>query len=157
VYKDPKGKVIEINNVNLVGRLTKDPELKYIPGSGTAVANFTLAIDRGMSKDKKRELEQQGKPTADFIRTVVWGKQAENCANYLVKGLLVAVSGSIRTSSSRDESGNMNYYTNVNAFKVEFLEFANSDDSGGSSSNGGSGDVNPDDFSSVEDDDDIPF
>jgi single-strand DNA-binding protein len=129
--------------------------LKYIPGSGTAVANFTLAIDRGLSKDKKRELEQQGKPTADFIRTVVWGKQAENCANYLAKGRLVAVSGSIRTSSSRDESGNMNYYTDVNAFKVEFLEWGDSNNN--SSGQTGSGDINPDDFSSVEDDDDIPF
>lgn len=129
--------------------------MKYIPGSGTAVANFTLAIDRGLSKDKKRELEQQGKPTADFIRTVVWGKQAENCANYLAKGRLVAVSGSIRTSSSRDESGNMNYYTDVNAFKVEFLEWGDSNDN--SSGQTSSGDINPDDFSSVEDDDDIPF
>jgi single-strand DNA-binding protein len=129
--------------------------LKYIPGSGTAVANFTLAVDRGLSKDKKRELEQQGKPTADFIRTVVWGKQAENCANYLAKGRLVAVSGSIRTSSSRDESGNMNYYTDVNAFKVEFLEWGDSNDN--SSGQTDSGDINPDDFSSVEDDDDIPF
>jgi single-strand DNA-binding protein len=129
--------------------------LKYIPGSGTAVANFTLAIDRGLSKDKKRELEQQGKPTADFIRTVVWGKQAENCANYLAKGRLVAVSGSIRTSSSRDESGNMNYYTDVNAFKVEFLEWGDSNNN--SSGQTDSGDINPDDFSSVEDDDDIPF
>lgn len=129
--------------------------MKYIPGSGTAVANFTLAIDRGLSKDKKRELEQQGKPTADFIRTVVWGKQAENCANYLAKGLLVAVSGSIRTSSSRDESGNMNYYTDVNAFKVEFLEWGDSKDN--SSGQTDSGDIDPDDFSSVEDDDDIPF
>ncbi len=129
--------------------------MKYIPGSGTAVANFTLAIDRGLSKDKKKEFEQQGKPTADFIRTVVWGKQAENCANYLAKGLLVAVSGSIRTSSSRDESGNMNYYTDVNAFKVEFLEWGDSKDK--SSGQTDSEDINPDDFSSVEDDDDIPF
>lgn len=138
--------MIKINNVNLVGRLTKDPELKYIPGSGTAVTSFTLAIDRGMSKDKKKELEAQGKPTADFIRTVTWGKQAENCANYLKKGRLVAVSGSIRTSSSRDDSGKMNYYTDVNAFKVEFLEWGKSNN-----------DMNPDDFSSIEDDDDIPF
>lgn len=129
--------------------------MKYIPGSGTAVANFTLAIDRGLSKDKKRELEQQGKPTADFIRTVVWGKQAENCANYLAKGRLVAVSGSIRTSSSRDENGNMNYYTDVNAFKVEFLEWGDSNNN--SSNKNNSEDINPDDFSSVEDDDDIPF
>lgn len=143
-----------MNNVNLVGRLTKDPELKYIPGSGTAVANFTLAVDRGLSKDKKREMEQQGKQTADFIRTVVWGKQAENCANYLSKGRLVAVSGSIRTSSSEDESGNRTYYTDVNAFRVEFLEWGDKDEN---SSKGSKSDINSDDFSSVEDDDDIPF
>ena len=111
-----------MNNVSLIGRLTRDPELKYIPGSGTAVANFTLAVDRGLSKSKKQELEQQGKPTADFIRIVVWGKQAENCANYLAKGRLVAVSGSIRTSTSKDDSGKTNYYTDVNAYRVEFLE-----------------------------------
>ena len=138
---------MKINSVNLVGRLTKDPKLKYIPGSGKAVITFTLAIDRGLSKAKKKELEAKGKPTADFIRTVTWGKQAENCANYLKKGRLVAVSGSIRTSSSRDESGNMNYYTDVNAFKVEFLEWGSSKSDA----------INPDDFSSVEDDDDIPF
>jgi single-strand DNA-binding protein len=144
-----------MNNVNLIGRLTKDPDLKYIPGSGTAVANFTLAVDRGLSKDKKKELEQQGKPTADFIRTVVWGKQAENCANYLAKGRLVAVTGSIRTNSSRDESGNISYYTDVNAFRVEFLEWG---EKRNNSSNTGSGeDINPNNFSSVEDDDDIPF
>lgn len=144
-----------MNNVSLVGRLTKDPELKYIPGSGTAVTTITLAVDRGLSKDKKRELEQQGKPTADFIRTVIWRKQAENCANYLAKGRLVAVSGSIRTSSSRDESGNMNYYTDVNAYKVEFLDYGDNGSSGGSNRNAGQ--VNTDDFNSAEKDDDIPF
>lgn len=151
-----------MNNVSLVGRLTKDPELQYIPGSGQAVSKFTLAIDRGLSKEKKKELEAQGKPTADFIRTVVWGKQAEHCANYLGKGRLVAVTGSIRTSSSRDESGNMNYYTDVNAFSVQFLDWgddsSNGSGKGANSSNGSSGnDINPNDFSSIEDDDDIPF
>jgi len=144
-----------MNNVNLIGRLTRDPELKYIPGTGTAVANFTLAVDRGLSKDKKKEMEQQGKATADFIRTVVWGKQAENCANYLAKGRLVAISGSIRTSSSRDEAGNVSYYTDVNAFKVEFLEWGDKKEN--SSNSGYSNDINPNDFSSVEEDDDIPF
>lgn len=143
-----------MNNVNLIGRLTKDPELKYIPGSGTAVANFTIAVDRGLSRDKKQEMEQQGKPTADFIRTIVWGKQAENCANYLEKGRLVAVTGSIRTSSSTDESGNRKYFTDVNAFKVEFLEWGEKTNT---QSKGVSNDINPEDFSSVEDDDDIPF
>ena len=146
-----------MNNVNLIGRLTRDPELKYIPGSGTAVANFTLAVDRGLSKDKKRELEQQGKPTADFIRTVVWGKQAENCANYLAKGRLVAIQGSIRTSSSRDESGNVSYFTDVNAFKVEFLEWGDKKTDSSNTNKGFGEDVSPDDFSSVDDDDDIPF
>jgi single-strand DNA-binding protein len=146
-----------MNNVNLIGRLTRDPELKYIPGSGTAVANFTLAVDRGLSKDKKRELEQQGKPTADFIRTVVWGKQAENCANYLAKGRLVAIQGSIRTSSARDEAGNVSYFTDVNAFKVEFLEWGDKKNDSSNTNKGFGEDISPDDFSSVDDDDDIPF
>ena len=145
-----------MNNVSLIGRLTRDPELKYIPGSGTAVANFTLAVDRGLSKSKKQELEQQGKPTADFIRIVVWGKQAENCANYLAKGRLVAVSGSIRTSTSKDDSGKTNYYTDVNAYRVEFLEWGN-DQKNSSSQNKSNDDIDPDDFKSVEEDDDIPF
>ncbi|MGM0379975.1 MAG: single-stranded DNA-binding protein [Bacillota bacterium] len=145
-----------MNNVSLIGRLTRDPELKYIPGSGTAVANFTLAVDRGLSKSKKQELEQQGKPTADFIRIVVWGKQAENCANYLAKGRLVAVNGSIRTSTSKDDSGKTNYYTDVNAYRVEFLEWGN-DQKNSSSQNKSNDDIDPDDFKSVEEDDDIPF
>jgi len=137
-----------MNDVNLIGRLTRDPLLKYIPGSGTAVSEFTLAVDKGLSKAKKKEMETKGKSTADFIRIIAWGKQAENCANYLAKGRLVAVNGSIRTTTSVDDNGNKKYYTDVNARNVEFLEWKNS-----KSSNG----INPDDFSSVEDDDDIPF
>lgn len=146
-----------MNSVSLIGRLTKDPELKYIPGSGTAVANFTLAVDKGLSKSKKQELEQQGKPTADFIRIVVWGKQAENCANYLAKGRLIAVNGSIRTSTSKDDSGKTNYYTDVNAYRVEFLEWGNDQKNNSSSKNKSNDDIDPDDFKSVEEDDDIPF
>ncbi|OQY09284.1 MAG: single-stranded DNA-binding protein, partial [Fusobacteriia bacterium 4572_132] len=63
-----------MNDVNLIGRLTRDPLLKYIPGSGTAVSEFTLAVDKGLSKAKKKELETKGKPTADFIRIIAWGK-----------------------------------------------------------------------------------
>ena len=144
-----------MNDVSLVGRLTKDIELTYIP-SGTAVAKFTLAVDRGLSSKKKKELETKGKPTADFIRIVVWDKQAEHCAEYLGKGRLVAVSGSIRTSSSKDDSGKMNYYTDVNAYKVEFLDYA-SDVEDSKENKGKPDEVDPDDFSSVEDLDDIPF
>jgi single-strand DNA-binding protein len=139
-----------MNNVNLIGRLTRDPELKYLPGSGTAIANFTLAVDRGLSKAKKEELKEQGKPTADFIRIVAWGKLAENCANYLAKGRLTGVTGSIRTSNSKDDDGNIHYFTDVNAFNVEFLEW-------GDKSDKNKDDINTDDFTSVEDDDDIPF
>jgi len=137
-----------MNDVNLIGRLTRDPLLKYIPGSGTAVSEFTLAVDKGLSKAKKKEMEAKGKPTADFIRIIAWGKQAENCANYLAKGRLAGVSGSIRTTTSVDDNGNKRYYTDVNARNVEFLEWKDSK---------ASNDINPDDFSSVEDDDDIPF
>ena len=144
-----------MNQTMLIGRLVKDPELKYIPGSGTAVSKFTLAVDRGLSKAKKKELEDQGKPTADFIRIIVWGKQAENCANYLAKGRLVAVNGSIRTSNSKDESGKVNYYTDVNAYNVEFLEWGDKKEDKSNSKY--DDDINPNNFSSVEDDDDIPF
>jgi single-strand DNA-binding protein len=142
-----------MNNVNLIGRLTKDPTLKYIPGSGTAVCNFILAVDRGLSKAKKEELKQQGKATADFIRIVVWGKQAESSAEYLAKGRLVGVTGSIRTSSSKGEDDKMTYYTDINAFKVEFLEWGDkktNDEKVGEYFEG-------EKFSSVEDDSDIPF
>ena len=65
-----------MNNTVLIGRLVRDPELRYLPGAGTANTTFTLAVDKGLSKDKKAEFEAQNKPTADFIRIVVWGKSA---------------------------------------------------------------------------------
>ena len=71
-----------MNNVVLIGRLTRDPELRYLPNSGTPVANFSLAVDKQLSKEKKQEFETKGQPTADFINIVVWNKPAENCANF---------------------------------------------------------------------------
>lgn len=112
-----------MNNVVLIGRLTRDPELRYIPGSGTAVCNFTMAVDKGLSKDKKQEMESKNQPTADFIRIVVWGKMGENSANYLKKGRLVAVQGSIQTGSYDDKDGKKIFTTEVNARNVEFLEW----------------------------------
>ena len=88
-----------MNNVVLIGRLTRDPELRYIPVTGTAVARFSIAVDKGLSREKKQEMESKNQPTADFINIVVWGKTAENCANYLVKGRLVGVQGRIQTGS----------------------------------------------------------
>lgn len=119
------------NVVVLIGRLTKDPSLRYIPGSGAAVSTFTLAVDKGLSKDKKQEMEAKNQPTADFIRIVVWGKSAENCANYLAKGRLVGVQGRINTGSYTKDDGTKVYTTDVVANQVEFLEWGdknNNDD-----------------------------
>ena len=116
-----------MNNVVLIGRCTKDPELRYLPsGNNTAVAKFTLAIDRQLSKDKKAEMVSKNQPTADFINVTVWGKQAENCNEYLVKGRLVAVSGRIQTGSY-EKDGERKYTTDVVAERVQFLEWDKSE------------------------------
>lgn len=112
-----------MNHVVLIGRLTRDPELRYIATTGNANARFSLAVDRGLSKEKKQEIEAKGQPTADFINIVVWGKQAENCANYLSKGRLVAVAGSIQTGSYDGQDGQRRYTTEVVARNVQFLEW----------------------------------
>jgi len=119
-----------MNNVVLIGRLTRDPELRYIPNSGKAVATFSLAVDKQLSKDKKQELEGKNQPTADFIRVVVWGKMGENCANYLAKGRLTGVQGRIQTGSYIATDGIKKYTTEVIASNVEFLEWG---DKGGKS------------------------
>jgi single-strand DNA-binding protein len=111
-----------MNSVILIGRLARDPELRFVPGSGMAVANFTMAIDKGLTREKKQEFESQGRPTADFIRIVVWGKRAENCSLYLSKGKMVAVRGSIQTGSYKSNSGETHYTTEVLANHVEFIE-----------------------------------
>ena len=117
-----------MNLVVLIGRLTRDPDLKYLPGTGTAVATFTLAVDRELSKEKKQEMESKGQPTADFINIIVWGKLGENCANHLAKGLKVAVQGRIQSRSWEAEDGSRRYTTEVVATSVEFLEWKNEDD-----------------------------
>lgn len=105
-----------LNRVILIGRLTRDPELRYTP-SGIAVAQFTLAVDRPFTN-------QQGNREADFINIVVWRKQAENCANYLRKGRLVAVEGRIQTRNYENNEGRRVYVTEVVADNVRFLESA---------------------------------
>lgn len=148
-----------MNHVILIGRLTRDPELRFIAGSGRAVANFTLAVDRGLSREKKAEMQAQGKPTADFIRIVVWGKQAEMCANYLTKGRQVAIHGNIQTGRYQTQTGETRYTTDVVANRVEFI--GGSQGGGDNRSQGqddfGMGTMDPADFQAIEDDDDIPF
>ncbi len=110
-----------MNNVVLIGRLTRDPELRYTAGSGNAMCRFTLAVDRGLSRDKRAEMEQKGQPTADFIGCVAWGKTAELVANYLSKGRQMALQGRIQTSSYEDQNGNRIYRTDVVADRIEFI------------------------------------
>lgn len=105
-----------MNQVSLVGRLTKDPELRYMPGSGTPVASFNLAIDRDYKK-------KDGTVETDFIPIQIIGKSAEYCANYLEKGRLVALNGSIRVENYKDQEGNNRIFTKVSSTKVEFLGY----------------------------------
>lgn len=103
-----------INSVTLVGRLTKDPELKYTQ-SGIAVARFTVAANRPFSNS-------EGKREADFINCVAWRKQAENLAKYMTKGSLVGVVGRIQTSNFEGKDGNRVFMTEVVADSIQFLE-----------------------------------
>jgi len=151
-----------MNKVILIGRLTADPELRFLPGNGRAVSNFSLAVDKDLSRDKKQEFEQQGKPTADFIRIVVFGRSAENCANYLAKGRLVAVDGRLQTRSYENAQGQRVYITEVLANSVEFLEWGDNNNSAGNKRENNRGSNDSMDFSQAEgfqpvDDDDIPF
>jgi len=146
-----------MNSVVLIGRLARDPELRFVPGSGQAVANFTMAIDKGLTKEKKAAFEAEGRPTADFIRIVVWGKQAENCSQYLAKGKMVAIQGSIQTSSYKNNAGETRYTTEVLANRVEFLEWGEYKPSKSGDDDFSFGTGNFEDFQQLEDDDDVPF
>ncbi len=103
-----------LNRIVLVGRLTRDPELRYTPANGVAVASFTLAVNR--------RFKQQGQQEADFVPIVVWRQQAENCAKYLGKGSLVAVDGRLQIRSYEDREGQRKYVAEVVADSVQFLE-----------------------------------
>ncbi|GEN56426.1 single-stranded DNA-binding protein 1 [Halolactibacillus alkaliphilus] len=107
-----------LNRVVLVGRLTKDPDLRYT-ASGVAVANFTIAVNRPFSN-------QQGEREADFINCVIWRKPAENLANYMGKGSLIGVDGRIQTRSYDNQDGQRVYVTEIVADSVQFLESRNS-------------------------------
>lgn len=111
-----------MNNVTLVGRLTRDPEIRHI-NEGTAVANMTLAVDKDLSKSKRKEFEENNKPTADFIRIVAFNKLAEISGEYLQKGSLVGIVGRINTGSYENEDGQRVYTTDVIASNLDILEW----------------------------------
>lgn len=103
-----------MNAVQLVGRLTKDPEIRYTDDQ-MAIARFTVAIDRP---------PRDGKKEADFPNVVVFGKQAENCGKYTAKGKLIGIEGRIQTGSYTNKNGDKVYTTDVIANRVEFIEWA---------------------------------
>ena len=115
-----------MNNAVIIGRLTKDPETRHTQ-SGQTNTSFTLAVDRGLSKEKKQEHEAKGYSTADFIRIVAWNKTAELCSQYLNKGLQVAIQGRIQTGSYTNNQGQKVYTTDVVADRVHFLEWPDED------------------------------
>lgn len=99
-----------MNKVVLIGRTTKSPELRYAPGTGTAVCRFTLAVNRPYKKDE-----------TDFINCVAFGKIAETIAQYVLKGRQVAITGSIRTGSYENNAGDKIYTTDVVLDGFEFI------------------------------------
>lgn len=138
-----------MNSVILIGRLTRDPEVRYTAATQMAVATFTVAIDRPVRQGAEKQ--------TDFPRVTVFGKQAENCEKYLTKGRLVAVEGRLQTGSYKNKDGATVYTTDVVANRVQFLEWGDK----GQKSSGHAVDPNdlmpdvPDGFEQI--DEDVPF
>lgn len=106
-----------MNSVNVIGRLTKDPELNE-SASGMMYSKFTIAIDDYASKEDR----------ADFIRVVSFGRQAENAKKYLRKGFLVGVNGKIKTDVYEDKDNNKKYSVDVIADRIQFVQWPEKDD-----------------------------
>ena len=133
-----------------MGRLTKDPELRYTTKSKTAVAAFILAVNRRFA--------QQGQPQADFINVIAWGKTAEFVSKYFIKGQQVSVVGRIQTRTWDDNEGKRHYITEVVAEETYFADSKRSGESGGVSqkANTQGGNMN-DGFYPMDEDDELPF
>lgn len=110
-----------MNVVTLIGRLTRDPELRYSP-QGMANVRITVAVDRGYNQQKRQEAEAQNQPTADFISCVAFGKTAELIANYFNKGNRIGIEGRIQTGSYDKQDGTRVYTTDVVVNRVHFIE-----------------------------------
>lgn len=141
-----------MNNVVLIGRLTRDPEVRYTSGTQMAVARFSIAIDR--------PVRNGGEKQTDFPNIVVFGKQAENCERFLGKGRLVGVQGRIQTGSYTNKDGVKVYTTEVVANNVEFLDWGDRGDRGNDRSAAQTSNRDdmgiPEGFQAIEDED-IPF
>lgn len=106
-----------MNITHQIGRISSEIDLKFLPGSGTAVAKFSMAVDRKFQKDKDNKV-------TDFHRIQIWGKLAENVANYSGKGRLIAVSGELQNNNYEDKEGVKHYGYVINATEIKFLDFA---------------------------------
>ena len=102
-----------MNSVELIGRLTRDPEVRYTSGTQMAVCTFNIAIDRPTRAGEEKQ--------TDFPRVKVFGKQAESCGKYLKKGNMAGVQGRLETGSYKDRNGNTVYTQDVVANKVDFM------------------------------------
>lgn len=145
-----------INNVVLVGRLTKDPDLRYT-GNGTPVASFTLAVNRDFKN-------ANGDQEADFINCVIWRKTAETLANTVRKGQQIGVVGRVQTRSYENQQGQKVFVTEVVADRFNYLEKREGGTNNGSSQNQSNNKQNfdrsddPFSGSSIDiSDDDLPF
>jgi single-strand DNA-binding protein len=141
-----------MNKVVLIGRLTKDPELKFTPGSGAAVTSITLAVDKYNKTTGQRE--------ADFVPVVIWGKQAESTSQYMTKGSQMAISGRIQTRNYEAKDGTKRYVTEVVATEVQFLggKTNNSSNEYSAPANDAFGGGNfEEDITPIEDDGTMPF
>lgn len=132
-----------MNNVILIGRLVREPELRYTSGSQMAVCKFTLAIDRRVRQGEEKK--------ADFPNVICFGKTAENCEKFLAKGRKVAVQGRLQTGSY-EKDGIKHYTTDVIADNVEFLELG---EKNGESAKESHSEPVPEGFAAL--DEDIPF
>lgn len=122
------------NIVVISGRLTRDPEIRYVQANGnTAVVRFNIAVDKNLSREKKQEMESRNQPTADFINCVAWGNLGENIVKYTGKGLRVIVNGSIQTGSY-EKDGQRVYTTEVLANNIEFIDWKDSNFQSGNNS-----------------------
>ena len=134
-----------MNKVILIGRLTKDPELNFAAGSGTAVTRFSLAVTRPFKKDE-----------TDFINCIAFGKTGETIAQYLTKGRQLAVTGSIRTGSYDAKDGTKRYTTDIVVDSFEFIGSGNNNNQGNTPQNNFGG-MNFEDEMTPIDDGDCPF
>jgi single-strand DNA-binding protein len=145
--------MVKINNITLIGRTTKEPELKYTQ-NGKALAKVTLAVDKGLSKDMKAKMESEGKNTADFISIVFWGKVAETAAKFVGKGKMIGVSGRLEINIY-EKDGQKRSFAQVVAYNLDILEWGNNSNNQNQSNS--TDDEDLDDVFEPTDDSEIPF